>query len=359
MGKEELINPEILNPKTQSEKNRIEQLKSSQGIDIVDEIEAIIEELYFTHFPTKKFLNLPTSESINQALKYFRIEDLQNYGNWVFYPWNKKLVHLPEEKDFETLRTTRNRELINEEEQIKLFDLKVGVLGLSVGNSIALSLIYTGIAHEIKLADPDTLSLSNLNRIRAGVADLGMNKAVLGARQILETNPYAKVTVYNEGVNETNLEDFFAGIDLVIEETDDFGLKLNSRRFAKKKRIPLVMITDNAEEIIIDVERYDLDKDYPFFHGLAGNIEDIDLKNINREQRIELATKIVGKENITPRMQESLKEVGKSLVSWPQLATTVFAGGGIGAYVVKQIALGRKISSKRFKIDIDKNLLDT
>ena len=110
--------------------------------------------------------------------------------------------------------------------------------------------------------------------------------------------------------------------------------------------------------MIVDVELYDIDPNYPIFHGLAGDIENTNMTNITKEKRIELATLIVGKENITQRMSHSLREVGQSLVSWPQLATTVFAGGGIGAYVAKQIALGNKISSKRFIINIDKHLLD-
>ena len=284
-------------------------------------------------------------------------EKIKN-GQWVYYPWSKNLVQLLSNQDYQELRTARNKYLITEDEQSKLLKFKVGVLGMSVGNSIVLSLIHTGISNDIKIADADNLDGSNLNRVRTGLYDLGENKTVLTAKQIYEVNPYAKIEIFNEGVNEKNLDKFISNLDLIVEEVDDFALKIKSRLSAKKKGIPVVMITDNAEEVMVDIERYDLNKNYPLFHGLAGNLEKLKLDNLTKEKKVEIATKIVGKENITPRMAKSLSEVGKTLVSWPQIATTVFAGGGIGAYVVKQIALGEKIKSKRFKIVVDRNLID-
>jgi len=279
-------------------------------------------------------------------------------GQWLYYPWSKNLVRILSNEDYQELRTSRNKYLITPIEQKKLLNFKIGVLGMSVGNSITLSLVYTGISNNIKIADADSLDGSNLNRVRARLEDLGENKAVITAKQIYEVNPYAKIEVFTQKINEKNLVKFISNLDLVIEEVDDFALKIKSRLLARKIGIPVVMITDNAEEVMVDIERYDLDNNYPLFHGLAGNLEKLKLDNLTKEQQVEIASKIVGKENITPRMRKSLSEVGKTLVSWPQLATTVFAGGGIGAYVVKQIALGEEIKSKRFKVVVDDDLLD-
>ena len=60
----------------------------------------------------------------------------------------------------------------------------------------------------MKLADNDILSLSNLNRFRAGLPDLGVNKAVLTARQIYEINPFAKLEVFDKGISPENIENF-------------------------------------------------------------------------------------------------------------------------------------------------------
>jgi len=57
-----------------------------------------------------------------------------------------------------------------------------------------------GLAGEIRLADFDTLELSNLNRIPASVLDLGVNKAVVAARRIAEIDPYLRVVVEPTGI---------------------------------------------------------------------------------------------------------------------------------------------------------------
>ncbi|HPF91885.1 MAG TPA: hypothetical protein PLL57_14590, partial [Flavobacteriales bacterium] len=71
--------------------------------------------------------------------------------------------------EFALVRTDRNRNKITREEQAILSSKKVGVIGLSVGQSVSLTLALERSFGEIRLADHDTLELSNLNRIRSGV----------------------------------------------------------------------------------------------------------------------------------------------------------------------------------------------
>jgi len=72
-----------------------------------------------------------------------------------------------------------------------------------------------GLAGEIiRLADFDTLELSNLNRIPASVLDLGVNKAVVAARRIAEIDPYLRVVVEPTGIRPENLGEFLDGLDL-------------------------------------------------------------------------------------------------------------------------------------------------
>ena len=46
---------------------------------------------------------------------------------------------------------------------------------------------------EIRLADFDEIDLSNLNRVRTHLINIGINKAVIVAREIAEIDPYLKV----------------------------------------------------------------------------------------------------------------------------------------------------------------------
>src|SRR5690606_25672346 len=116
--------------------------------------------------------------------------DPYEYGVWVYYPWSHRLVHLLDEKEFVEVRTNRNQYKITPEEQALLATKKIGVIGLSVGQSIALSLAMERLFGELRLADFDVLELSNMNRIRAGAQDLGLSKVVVAAREIAEIDPY-------------------------------------------------------------------------------------------------------------------------------------------------------------------------
>ena len=53
--------------------------------------------------------------------------------------------------------------------------------------------MHEGIGGELRLADFDVLDLSNLNRITGGVADVGVTKVVLAAREVAELDPYIHV----------------------------------------------------------------------------------------------------------------------------------------------------------------------
>ncbi|WP_282204293.1 ThiF family adenylyltransferase [Kitasatospora fiedleri] len=108
------------------------------------------------------------------------------------------------------MRTDRNRDKITREEQRHLLGRRIGVIGLSVGSSAALTCAMEGVGGSFRLADFDRLSLSNLNRLRAGVHEIGLEKTVICARRLYELDPYLDVSVHRHGVSEESIEEFFA-----------------------------------------------------------------------------------------------------------------------------------------------------
>src|SRR5690606_20123115 len=113
------------------------------------------------------------------------------------------------ESEFIKVRTNRNIYKILPEDIDRLNKKKIGIIGLSVGQSIALTLALERTCGELRLADFDDVELSNMNRIRAGVQDLGMSKVIIAARQIAELDPYIKVTCYPVGITKENIRGFF------------------------------------------------------------------------------------------------------------------------------------------------------
>jgi hypothetical protein len=203
----------------------------------------------------------------------------------------------------------------------------------------------------------DRLALTNTNRILAGADRLGMLKVEMAARAIYELNPYAEVELHPEGLSPENIEAFFSGLDIVIDELDNLAVKYLIREQAKKHRIPVLMAADNGDNAVVDVERYDLTPDMPFFHGRMGEVSYDMLKNLDKFGIGKMITKHVGSENVTERMQESLKEMGKTIVSWPQLGGAAMVNGAAVAYCARKILNGQPLESNRSLISLDEKLI--
>ena len=103
---------------------------------------------------------------------------LPAYGVWMYYPWSNRLAYLLDRDEFIELRTNRNRYKITPGEQETLAGKRIGIAGLSAGQSIAAVLALQRSCGELRLADFDSLELSNLNRVRAGVHDIGLLKVM-------------------------------------------------------------------------------------------------------------------------------------------------------------------------------------
>jgi hypothetical protein len=282
---------------------------------------------------------------------------INRYGTWFFYPWSGRLVHLLPEDEFTRLRTCRNRYKITPEEQSLLSQKTVGVVGLSVGRAATACLALEGVGGELRLADFDHLELSNLNRLRHGVGSLGLPKAVLAAREVLEIDPYRRVRIYPEGIHSGNIDQFMSeegGLDLLVEECDSLDIKVQLREAARSRNIPVVM--DTSDRGMLDVERFDLEPERPLLHGLLGDYQASDLTGLSNAEKVPLILRILGGTNMSARMAASLAEVDETTTSWPQLASDVALGGALVCNAARRILLGSDLASGRYYIDFEEQL---
>lgn len=335
--------------KTEDAENFSKLFDSEKVVRVSDDYEEQLRELFSIENPDKIFS--PDFQELFQT--YLKNITLSAHGTWVYYPWNGTAVHILDEDAFQKVRTARNKYLITDEEQKKFYDAVIGFAGLSVGWSIVLAVVLEGGAKRIKLADNDRLALSNMNRILAGTTDFGALKTEMAARRIYEINPYAEVEIFSDGITNENIDSFFEGLTLVVDEIDNLAMKWYLREHARDKKIPLVMATDNEERGMVDVERYDLTPDMPFFYGLLGDTTLENLKGLSKIETGQIIGRLVGAENATDLMKKSLSEIGKSIVSWPQLGGTAMLNGGACAYVIRQIIYGEGIQSGRVMFPID------
>jgi len=324
-------------------------LKKTLGIKVVDFFEDQLEELFLIRNPRLKFHPEEAKQQFAKSKK--------GQGKWVYFPWNNTLVHILAEQEFYELRVSRNHNLITKVEQEIFRNFKIGIAGLSVGNSAALCLALEGTEY-MRLADFDELSLSNLNRIRGSITQLGLNKASMTARQIYELNPYAKLDLFRKGIkNEKLLKKFIADpprVDLLIDETDDVIIKIQLRLLARRLRIPVLSAADNGDNTIVDIERFDLEPKRELFHGLLGKIELRKFERMSFRDKIKPINDMVGIEYVTSRMKQSLLQVGSTLYAWPQLGGAAMLSGAAIAFLVKNIAFGEKLESGKYDVSLDR-----
>lgn len=320
----------------------VETLKSKSETVYIDAHQHQIKELFIIDHPQFSGEKKQEGFATEQFTEYAKRQ--QDNFVYVYYPWNYTLVKTMPENEYFRLKTNRNQDLITFEEQQKLSNLRVGVFGMSVGSNVALVLTQAGISREIVIADFDELDTTNLNRIVAGVHQVGLNKTIIAARKIYEDNPFAKVVSLQEGLTKENLEQLLSEnkLDIIVEEVDDLPLKIIIRELALSYKVPVVMVTDNGDGIVLHVERYDLGYDKVWgkdFSYYAEKMKGPITKDVAGQ--IIMFDIVGGPDKVDPKMLNSVKRVlSQELVSWSQLGSAAILGGVFVTVAVKEVALG-------------------
>lgn len=125
--------------------------------------------------------------------------------------------------------------------QQKLKAARVLIVGAGgLGSPAALYLAAAGVG-KIVLADPDRVDLSNLQRqVIYGGADLGRPKVAAAADRLRDLNPHVVVTGFNGAFDEASAEQLVEGVDLVLDGTDDFGVRFCVNAACVRHGKPLV-----------------------------------------------------------------------------------------------------------------------
>lgn len=350
--------PWILNLVFSGDRVKLQKIFSdTRKSEIYDSYRNQLEELFLVRNPSLRWNPLDAKKKSAAFIsQHVQMSPLWQQGRWIYFPWLATLTHILEEKEFYELFTSRNHNLITPAEQFIFKDSLIGIAGLSVGNSAAYCLAAEGFT-QFRLADFDELSLSNLNRIRAGISNIGMSKAQLAARQIYELNPYVKIDVMQKGIDEKTLSRFILGppkLKLVVDEMDDILMKVMLRNTARRLCIPVVSAADNGDGTIVDIERFDREPRRPIYHGTIPHFTTHQIKSMKFAEKINLINQMVGIKYVVSRMKQSLREIGTTLYAWPQLAGAAMASGSAVTYIIKKIILGDDIKSGKYDINFDR-----
>jgi tRNA A37 threonylcarbamoyladenosine dehydratase len=319
------------------------KLRADPDVELRDFLEDQVKELFESRNPTNSIQFATGKDSYSAC--------------WVYFPWRKVAVRTLRKTDYRDVRTNRNQHLISKKDQQLLLGKRIAIAGLSVGASIATTMVLEGCGASFHLADFDVLGLSNLNRLWGSVCDLGVNKARLAGQTLLELDPYLEVTTFEDGVTEANLAEFLSGVDVLIEECDSLQMKVRLREQAKKLGIPVIMQT--SEGGFLDVERFDVDRDLPIFHGRLDGVSSEQLTNLRTREKVPYVMAILGLNEISAEFAASLIEVESSLKTWPQRGSAVVAGAAMATVAARTLLLdpqGNSLRSGRYQYDVAKAL---
>lgn len=292
------------------------------------------------------------------------------YGTFAFYPQVGELVRYAPKfwhrvnlvASSGALYRDVERTLSWQEVRERLSSFVVGIAGCSVGSSVIHALVSDLRPDAIKIADKSRYKMENTNRVRITYREI-LDRAEPGllakkvptvAAQLYALDPYLDVFAYEEGITADTISSFFGGdngkepaLNLIIDEVDDPGIKILLREEARRRKVPLLMVTDVGSIVQLDIRRFDLDPTLSLTHGTldaelyAAHARFERLKG-DRTAFFEFVDALIG----TTYRQGELGEILSGHAERPsqtlfaQLGSTVMVAGGIAAEATARLCLG-------------------
>src|SRR5690242_15511659 len=140
---------------------------------------------------------------------------------------------------------SRNLGWVTPGEQRALEKKCVAIAGLGgVGGIHLLTLARLGVGR-FHLADFDDFDLANFNRqVGASVSTIGRAKIDVMSALARDINPAIELTLFPDGVNESNIEAFLEGVDLFVDGLDFFAFSTRELVFERchQQRIPATTV---------------------------------------------------------------------------------------------------------------------
>ncbi len=138
-------------------------------------------------------------------------------------------------------RYVRNRDIVSVEEQLKLAEATVAVIGAGgLGGTVILLLARMGIGH-LKVVDCDVFDETNLNRQALSSCDnLDTPKVEAAAAAVAAVNPGVELTALRTVIDNRSATKILSGVDVVVDALDNAPDRLATEAAAGKIGIPFV-----------------------------------------------------------------------------------------------------------------------
>lgn len=138
-------------------------------------------------------------------------------------------------------RYQRNRNMLSLDDQLKLYNSKVAVIGCGgLGGYIIEELARLGVG-TIVAVDPDVFEEHNMNRQLLATPDfLGLKKVAAAARRVGRINPAVELLPVGLAFGLDNGGQILEGCHIAVDALDSIAVRLELAEICKQKSIPLV-----------------------------------------------------------------------------------------------------------------------
>ena len=138
-------------------------------------------------------------------------------------------------------RYLRNWESISLEEQLRLAESRVGVVGAGgLGGQVIMLLARMGIGHLV-VADHDVFDETNLNRQAFSTKEaMGRPKAGIVASVVRGINPAVVLSCHEQRIEQSIVKEILAGCDVVVDALDNVSDRFLLEKATKELGIPLI-----------------------------------------------------------------------------------------------------------------------
>lgn len=139
-------------------------------------------------------------------------------------------------EDYYRQAFARNLGLINEDEQEKLRRTRIAIAGMGgMGGAHLLTLARTGVG-AFTLADHDRFEVVNSNRqVGATQETIGRLKVDVMAEMARAIYPGADLRVMREAIDESNIDRFLDGAEIVMDGLDAFAIRTRRLMFNRAR----------------------------------------------------------------------------------------------------------------------------
>lgn len=138
-------------------------------------------------------------------------------------------------------RYSRQIMLFGEDGQKRLKNATVFIAGAGgLGCPVALYLAAAGVGN-LRIADRDTVEMSNLNRqVLHWEPDIGREKVLSVEEKLRDINPHIKVETFHVTIDDSNLNELVGDADIIVDAMDNYPVRYLLNQVAHEKGITLI-----------------------------------------------------------------------------------------------------------------------